>query len=231
MRIDTRTGLIACCLLPAMLVGCGGAPFHVKNLVKSDVDMVIDHHVAVYKDLCSTLTRKLYKRNPRELAKASGHTVDSRLVGLFADQSDMLPELNEKRGTDAMELAFDPAFHGDRVYALMYGLIGMLKASYNFEDEHFITSDSLDGQKIYNSARNLEIVAWRLIHRKLPNGEPFLLTYGVHNGVPNLSYERIFSKLIAHQDMMATIVADKTNRRINFVVQGMASAVLFPLGI
>jgi hypothetical protein len=214
-----------------MLAGCSGNPFHVKNLVKSDVDMVIDHHVAVYRELCTTLTKKLYKRNPRELAKAPGQTVDSRLASLYADQFHMLPELNNKRGTDAMELVFDPAFRGDRVFALMYGLVGMLKASYNFEDEHFITSDSLDGQKLYNSARNLEIVAWRLIHRKMPNGEPFLLTYGVHHGIPNLSYERIFSKMIAHQDMMATIVADKTNRRVNFVVQGMASAVLFPLGI
>jgi hypothetical protein len=201
-----RLRLLPVLFLCLALAGCGGNSFHFKNLAKS-------------------------KRNPRELAKAPGQTVESRIETLLGDMTEASAELYGKRGTDAMELTFHPDYKGDRVFALMYGLVGMIKAAYNFEDEFFITTASLDQQKLYNSARNIEIVAWRLIHRQLPGGEPFLLTYGVYKGIPNLSFERIFSKLIAHQDMMARIIADKNNRRINFVVQGMASAVLFPLGI
>jgi hypothetical protein len=37
------------------------------------------------------------------------------------------------------------------------------------------------------------------------------------------------SKLIAHQDMMAKIVSDSSNRAINTVVHGIASTTLLPI--
>jgi len=129
--------LFVCVLLVATLSSCTGSPFQFKNLAKSDVDLAIDNHIAAYKSLCRELTLKLYKRNPRELAKAPGQTVESRLETLFSGQTTNPAGLHDKQGTDAIELTFDPAYSGDRVFALMYGLIGMLKSTYHFHDEFF----------------------------------------------------------------------------------------------
>lgn len=105
----------------------------------------------------------------------------------------------------------------------------MLHASYEYRDEFFLLND-LNQQKLYNSARNLEAVAWRLANRHQADGTPFLLSNGVStDGVPNYSFERIFGKLIAYQDMMARIVSDKTNRAIKTVVVGFASSTLLPI--
>ena len=89
--------------------------------------------------------------------------------------------------------------------------------------------DSLDPQKLYNSARNLEIMAWRLAHRRNINGELLLLTNGT-NGVINLSFERLFGKMIADQDMIAEIIAGRANRTINKIFHSIAQAMFLPVG-
>jgi len=217
-----------------MLAGCGGKdarPFDIKNLGKSDIDLVTDAHIRELKALTRELTIKLYKRNPVELSKApAGMTVEKRLFQLFSTpKQQQFDELNNRYGNDAIELLFDENYTGDRVFALMTGLVGMLHKSYN-EQEEFFLLDSLDQQKIYNSARNIEVVAWRLSNRKKADGTPFLLTNGIdEHGIVNYSYERMFGKLISLQDMMATLVADGSNRAINRVVHGAASMTLLPI--
>ena len=47
--------------------------------------------------------------------------------------------------------------------------------------------------------------------------------------VHNLSFEREFGKIIAEQDTMAKIVAEKTNRSIAHVIQTLATVVFLPL--
>ena len=44
-------------------------PFDVKNLAKSDIDMVADINLKTLRKLSRDLTIKLYKRNPKELQK------------------------------------------------------------------------------------------------------------------------------------------------------------------
>lgn len=226
-----RIGLLLVLLL---LQGCaseGTRPFEIKSLAKSDIDMVADAHIQALNALVRELTIKLYKRNPRELKKGpSGMTVARRLQ-LLLDSPRLIshPELGNRYGTDAIPLVFDPAFRGDRVFALMVGISGMLHASYGYRDELFLLNE-LDQQKLYNSARNLEAVAWRLTHRRQADGTPFLLSNGIaRNGVPNYSFERIFGKMIGYQDMMAKIVSDKTNRAIKSGVVGFASTTLLPI--
>lgn len=223
-------------LLVGIQAGCmsqssSDRPFQIKNLAKSDVDLVADAHVELTKELLQELTVKLYHRNPRELKKAPpGTTIEMRLKQIF----DTPRQLNHSEvffryGIDAIPLAFDETFQGDRVFALMIGIAGMIHASYQYRDEFFMLDD-LDQQRLYNSARNIEIIVWRLSNRRDKQGELFLLSNGVSNrGVPNLSFERLFGKLIAHQDMMARIVADKNNRSINKVVISVATATLFPI--
>lgn len=212
-----------------VLGGCAGnttpRPFQLKNLAKSEIDMVADLHVETVNKLARELTIKLYKRNPRELAKVTGMTVERRLQLLFSSPRLIThAELNNLYAEKAVPLAFDPDFSGDRVFALMVGITGMLHASYNYRDEFFMLNE-MDQQKLYNSARNLEAVGWRLNTYTHPDGEPFLLA----NNSANLSFERLLGKLIAHQDMMARIVSDSTNRTINSVVHGIASTTLLPI--
>ena len=66
----------------------------------------------------------------------------------------------------------------------------------------------------FNSARNIEITLWKLSHDVDTNGELFLYTNSLSGEPVNLSYERLFGKLIATQDNLAIIIADKNNRVI-----------------
>ncbi|MCX4027498.1 hypothetical protein [Spartinivicinus marinus] len=179
--------------------------------------------------LLKRLLIKLYKRNPAELAKNPDQTIKTRTKQLFNEAGlKRYPELSGKQAIDAMLLAFDDHFHGDRVFALMAGLTDMIKQSYNYRNEFFVL-DELDQQKLYNSARNIEVLAWRLNHRLNSQEKPYLLTNATNSNSLNLSFERLFGKMIALQDMMAMIIADKTNRTINFIVRGVATGTFIPI--
>ena len=188
-------------------------------------------HIQEVSRLCRQLTIKLYKRNPRELAKAPpGTTVKKRLDQIFSDQRIKgFGELNGAKSTAAISLSFNEAFEGDRVFALMAGISSMLYAAYNYQDEFYLL-DEIDQQKLYNSARNLETVSWQLNNRKDDRGERYILSNGLGtNGIRNLSYERLFGKMISLQDMMALLIADTTNRNITRVVQSAASMTFLPI--
>jgi len=228
LRNAIRLTLLSALLL---LPSCPFSPCAWKNVAKADVDLVADAHYREVNDLLRTLMIKLYKRNPRELAKTPGATIQGRLYQVFAPVP--LPsfaELDRRTGIAAIDLGFDPAFAGDRVFALTAGLQGMMLEAYGNRSEQFLF-DTLDAQKLYNSARNLEIVVWRLSNRLGPDGAPLLLSNSRPGEEANLSFERLFGKLIALQEMMATITADRDKRTINKVVQSLASAVLLPVGI
>lgn len=221
-------------LVVLSLTGCAqklGRPFDIKNLAKSDMDLITDIHIAEIRDLTEQLIVKLYKRNPRELRKVPGMTIEKRVAQLMAEKrpENGFHELGGMDGIALLPLAFSSEFRGDRVFALMAGVTGMISASYNHQLEFFLLDD-IDQQKLYNCARNLEKVAWLLNNEKDSHGELLLLSNGVgKNGVPNYSYERLFSQMILIQDMMAVMVADSTNRHINQVVHSMASMTFFPI--
>ncbi|MEH6542923.1 MAG: hypothetical protein V7721_03185 [Porticoccaceae bacterium] len=223
-----------------LLTGCSKTPFSsvknsVKNLAKSDIDFVADAHYASAQRILRELNTKLYRRNPvqlthgRVLGGSSAPTAASREQQLFrADGPLVFDELGGRRGTRAMELALAPEFEGDRVFALMAGLTGMVRHSYDYRAEFFML-DNIDEQKLYQSARNVEILLWRLSRAHSHSGQPLILTNHRSGEVDNLSFERLFGKLIATQDMLAEIAAQKNNRLINQVAHNAASLVFFPL--
>ncbi|WP_407334338.1 hypothetical protein [Enterovibrio sp. 27052020O] len=222
-----------CVVLVFALSACSSnsRPFAFKNLAKSDMDLITDIHIIEIRDLIQTLTIKLYKRNPRELIKVPGATVNDRLASFMTVKRPVngYEELGNIDGVDALHLAFDEEFEGDRVFALMVGITGMISSSYNNQLEFYLLDD-IDQQKLYNSARNLETVAWLLNTRTDSNGNLMLLSNGIaEDGVPNYSYERVLGQMMVIQDMMAKMVADSTNRHINQVVHGFASMTFFPI--
>jgi len=167
--------------------------------------------------------------NSKELAKTQA-TVDSRISHIF--QCPPLPpdpELNNKKSTDAVLQGFEPEYGGDRVYAVMYGLYTMLHGAYNRKCDLYML-DFLDAQNLYNSARNIEILVWRLKTRHKTDGSLYLTTNICTDPVQNLSFERLFGKLISLQDTMALIIEGRGDRLIKEVVH-MAGMTFLPIGI
>ena len=116
-----------------ILSGCSAVQnFQIKNIAKTDIDDVTEIHLAQVNNLLKELTIKLYKKNPDELRKIEGSTIDSRLNDIFACPSEINhEELDSKEAVDSILLGFEPDFQGDRVFAVMYGLYTMIHKSYN----------------------------------------------------------------------------------------------------
>src|SRR6516162_8745652 len=235
-------------LLCAVLVACSTSPtfppaapgtgkrqppverdFRVSDLAKADVDLVTEVNARESLASARLLMEKLYRRNPRELRKGNAQTMDAALARAFDAQHQFrFAELNNIRGSDAIVLALKPEYAGDRIFAFGVGLASMVFLSYGGKTEFYLT-DTLDPQKLYNCARNIEIAAWKLADAHDAHGEPLILSNEIAGDVRNLSFEREFGKMIAYQDVMAQIAAQRTNRTIRRVIQTLATAVFLPI--
>lgn len=189
--------------------------------------------------------QKLYRRNPVQWRRGGRASAEEPTHLVFRRaRVPIFHELNKARGVDSVRLAFDDDFDGDRVLALVAGLASMVEAAYNNRREFFVL-DELSPQKLYNCARNIETAAWLLRSRVDANGVPLLLSNSRTNpqsanntrgpidtagaDPENLSFERLFGKLIAQQDIIARFIADRTNRVIRHITQGLASVVFLPV--
>ena len=216
--------LLFTALFVSLLAACGG--YEIKNLAKSDIELVADEFIEESRREVRELLVKLYKRNPDQLAVNPGMTVEGRLAQFRVARGQLdFPELDGLQGIDAMNLTFDPEFRGDRVFALVVGLGSMLRQAYGFKPEMFI-HDRLNGAALLTSARNVEILLWKLKHTRKPNGEPYLVTYEYRGVIDNLSFERLFGKLIVLQEMMARIAGDRSDRAVTRSVHAVSSVFL-----
>jgi hypothetical protein len=231
---------LLCALLAAVLAGCNTLPseqhtdaktrpFRLSQLGKSDMDQILEIQIDSSMEYLKLLMEKLYRRNPREWRKAGQPNLESAVARVFGPRrAARFPELGAHRSVESMRLAFEDDYPGDRVLALIEGMRGMLLDAFNGKRELFLP-DELDPQKIYYSARNIEIVAWKLNHNRNRAGRLFLLSNELEGEVLNLSFERLFGKLIALQDSSARIVAESSNRRIKNVIQSVAEMIFFPI--
>ncbi|WP_439101059.1 hypothetical protein [Congregibacter sp.] len=212
----------------SLLGGCGA--YEVKNLVKSDIDLVTDEFIAETRLLVRELMGKFYARNPDQLRRGAISNAEDRLRQLQDTPGPLaFEELGYAQEIAALELVFEDTFSGDRVFALTVGLGGMLRRAYGYNTESFLF-DSLDSQALSTSARNIEILLWRLKNNRNSAGAPFLISSEYRGRTDNLSFERIFGKLIALQDMMSRIARDAGDRRVTKVVH-TATSVFIPLPI
>ena len=200
-----------------------------KYLAKTEVDRLADTVRGVVVDGLMLIADKLYKRNPREWKKAGVASRDAALVRLKRRNVQSLPELGGRREGQAAALAFSETYEGDRVAALMFGLLTMTDAAFEYKDEFFML-DSLNEQKLFNCARNMEIAVWKLNDDRNRAGELFLLANELDPAHRNLSFEREFGRQMGLLDMMAAIVADRNGRGISRVSQSVVSTVFLPVG-
>lgn len=214
--------------LTISLSACAG--YELKNLVKTDVDLVTDEFISESRRAVQELVTKLYRRNPDELRKIPGMTVEGRLAQLTVHRYELdFLELNGMQDVAAMNLAFDPDYRGDRVFALAVGVGSMLREAYAYKPEMFF-ADSLESDVLLASARNVEVLLWKLKNARKPNGEHYLITHEYKGKVDNLSFERLFGKIIVLQEMMARIADDSSNRTVTTLVHAV-STVFIPLPI
>ena len=202
-----------------------------SDFAKSDIDSAAEIHLQESLASIRLLSEKLYRRNPREWRRGGYSSVEAAIDRAFDPKFAWhFPEASAMRaGTDALQLAFLPEFSGDRVFAFGVGMGSMVMQAYGNQTEFFIL-DQLDPQKLYNAARNTEVAAWKLATTRDAQGRLLLLSNDIaSDGVQNLSYEREIGKLIAYQDSLALVIAERTNRNIRFVVQGAALKVFLPL--
>ncbi len=198
-----------------------GRSFEVMSVVKNDIDLVSETHQIVVFDALRELAVKLYKRNPHEWKKEGYESIE---LAVDAISGDPFPEVEGKISIECIRLTFDEEYQGDRVKAFIVGLESMVLASY---DDHrsFYLYNMLEAQKLYDSARNIELASWLVRTKYDANGDLFLLS-SVGTEEINYSFERLFGKMINAQDMIAQIMADRTHRQIKNVIQAIATAFI-----
>ena len=212
-------------------VGNSIATFDPKQIAKSDIDRVADLHRREVFVGVRVLADKLYRRNPREWKKGGNASIEAALDRLLDPRTGWrLAEADSRRDTDAILLSLREDYAGDRVAAFIAGIGGMLNAAFDNKTEFFML-DELDPQKLYNSARNLEIAAWKLANARDASGTLLLLSNEMAQGAQpaNLSFEREFGKMIGNLDLLAVLLADKGHRIIARVAQSLATAVFLPV--
>ena len=200
----------------------------VKYLAKSEVDRIADTNRAEVVEGLMVIADKLYKRNPKEWRKAGQASREAALERLRNRHYQRWPELNGSREGQAAALAFNEAYAGDRVAALVFGLLTMVDAAYEHKEEFYIL-DSLNEMKLYNSARNMEVAVWKLGHDRTAAGDLFLLSNELDPANRNLSFEREFGRVMGLLDFMAKIVADRNGRGLSRLAHSVVSTIFLPV--
>lgn len=207
----------------------------INQLGKGDFDRMADVELEENTQSLRALMLKLYKRNPNQLAKSTADPAEKMVAWVFEGEPQhhwLFKELGNKQGTDAIFLAFDAAYEGDRVLPFIVGMQTMLAKAHGNKTDFYLT-DSLDPQRLYNVARNIEIAAWKLSTARDADGNLYLLSNQINdkeinNKDTNLSFEREFGKMIGRTDLYAIALAEKSQRIISRVMQSLATAVFLP---
>ena len=225
-------------ILSLFLIGCnsslerkGSTQYDkgsLNQLTKTDFDRMADYEIKENTESLKILALKFYKRNPVELRKTTSDSPEVTVNWLFTSQHNWkFKEINDAQGIEALNQVFDENFKGDRVLSLITGLYTMLIIAHDNQKE-FDMFDSLDPQLIYNAARNVEVIVWRLSTKKKKNGDLFLVTNEINSDFQNLSFEREFGKIIGRTDYFAYVLSEKKERYITRVIQGTTLNILLP---
>jgi len=185
----------------------------VDQMAQTDFNRTLT--LAMRENLASlmTLLDKFYKRNPREWRK-SGHASHAQALaamrGMIASRSPPA-DVAGLSDIEILSVALDPAYRGDRVAALIYGMADTIIVAHDGKTR-FYAFDLLSAQRVYNAARNVEAAAWLLASRRDAEGDALLLANEISGESSNLSFEREFGALIARLDLVASLLGENSRR-------------------
>lgn len=200
----------------------------INQFGKSDFDRMADYEIRENIESLKILMLKFYKKNPDQLKKSTSDNAEKMTNWVFNGSHNWeFDRINNVQGIDALNQVFDDNFNGDRVLSLITGLYTMLIKSHGDKKEFFIF-DSLDPQKIYNAARNIEIIVWKLSTKKNAEGELYLLSNEINSSIANLSFEREFGKIIGRTDYFAFTLSEKTERAVTRAIQSFTTGIFLP---
>ena len=219
--------LCSACATQTAPDGKVSSSFNLRHLAQTDIDRVVEVNRSEVIASLRRLAEKLYRRNPREWQKAGLVNRDAALNRLFVPGASTDKIDGHSEGS-AVLLSLSANYEGDRVHAFITGLLGMVNAAFENKAEFYIL-DSLNEQKLYNCARNVEIAVWKISTAKSDSGEPLLYSNALDSNHPNLSFEREFGRIIALLDFLSIVVADKQGRSILRVSQSLATAIFLPI--
>ncbi|WP_152968024.1 MULTISPECIES: hypothetical protein [unclassified Achromobacter] len=159
------------------------------------------------------LLDKLYRRNPREWRKSGvpDHAAAVARVKHAIENRVPPADLSGLHDIQILAVSLDPGYPGDRVAAFIYGLADTIITAHNGKTRLYV-SDALDGQRVYNAARNVEAAAWLLATRRNKQGEPLLLANEMSATASNLSFEREFGAIIGRLDLIANLLGENSRR-------------------
>jgi len=222
--------LMAACSTQLGKDGQATSTVDLKYLAKSEIDRVSETNRREVVAGLLTIADKLYKRNPREWQRAGALSREAALMRLADHRRQSWPEFSGRREGEAAALAFAESYPGDRVAALIFGLLTMVDAAFGHQ-EAFYLFDRLDERKLYNCARNVEVAVWKLAHDRTASGEPYLLANELDPARRNLSFEREFGRIIGLLDFLAKVVADGNGRSFSRLTQNVAAMIFLPVGL
>ncbi|MGE8686642.1 MAG: hypothetical protein ACN6PJ_05870 [Achromobacter sp.] len=214
----------AAALLATLLAGCTSSPgpgqrgpnsegMSADQFGQTDFNRTVTLEVRDNLASLYVLLDKLYRRNPREWRK-TGVADQAKAIALVKHSIEVrIPpgDLAGLRDVQILAVSLDPNYSGDRVAAFIYGLADTIIAAHNGKTRLYAT-DALDGQRIYNAARNVEAAAWLLASRRNSQGEPLLLANEMSLNATNLSFEREFGAIIGRLDLIANLLGENTRR-------------------
>ena len=199
------------------------------QLGKTDFDRMADHEIRENIQSLRSLMIKLYKRNPAELKKSTSEDAEKMVNWVFNGNHNWNFEaINNIQGNDAIYLAFNEDYKGDRVLPFIVGIYTMLIKAHGGKKEFYLF-DSIDPQLLYNASRNVEIAAWKLSNTKDASGRLFLVANEINAKENNLSFEREFGKIIGRTDFIAFTLSEKMERSITRIIQNLATGILIPI--
>ena len=212
-----------------ILTSCKNNVF--TNIAKTDVDIITEIHVSNANNYIEDLIIKLYKINPKYILKNKEFdTVSSVIIDIFKEVDKSKLDRTGQENINLILKGFSKDFNGDRIYLICKGLYGMINASYNYKRKFYLTDPKLDAQKIMNTAINIETLVWRLSNEK-ENNILLIKTNSIDdNKNINLSFERLFGKLINNQENMAKIISSQQGRIIQKATKGIVSSIFLPIG-
>ena len=212
------TLLLAGCMLPAEAPRIDGRgpstePMSADQMGQTDFNRTVSIAMRDNLESLYILADKLYRRNPGQWRRSGASNTEEGVRRIKQSVATRTPPagLYPLRDIQILAVSLNPDYSGDRVAAFVYGLADTLIAAHDGKTRLY-AMDLLDGQRVFNAARNVEAAAWMLATRRDAHGAPLLLANEWSGDVVNLSFERTFGAVIGRLDLIANLLGENSRR-------------------